>query len=204
MRLGLLLLVVASPALADTAKLAPDVAGKLAKGGWANAEATLATGKLTVVNAKKGGKHHVVFVTASGAIVDAGQAPVPEKLTATAGRTAGLGDLTEVVLEYRALRDHGGAEHRAWIWLVREDGSVACKLTGSDSTSLGTACGSSGWTNISLRANGTTLEVIAESSGNFSEKTANGTCRPRSPVRPGRRTTRYELPAKGTCKERKP
>ncbi|MBL0214160.1 MAG: hypothetical protein IPQ07_09755 [Myxococcales bacterium] len=208
-RLALVLaLAVVSPGLAhaDVDPKAPPIdaalAAKLKRGGWVDAAIASTSPKVTVVTARKGKVIHVLLVSPTGAIVDGGTSPTIPSVTET---TSMLSDLAEVQLGYRTERANEGYDQTSKLWLVRPDGSVACRLTGASSTSTGKGCGSGGWTSVRLEtalgARAATIDVTTENSGTWSEPDGKGGCLNRSPVRSGPMKARYLIPAKGMCKK---
>lgn len=191
---------------ADTASEAPAIdaklAAKLKRAGWGSASVLLRTPRVTVLQASKGKTWHVLIASAAGALVDGG---FTTELAGVTEETSMLSDLVELHLESRTPRANEGFDATSKIWLVREDGSVACKLDGPSSSSSGKACGSGGWTSVTLRRAGDakvfSIDVTTQHSGTWSVADPSGVCVNRSPVRSGPLRTRYEVPAKGTCKK---
>jgi hypothetical protein len=113
-----------------------------------------------------------------------------------------VGGLVQLQLAYVEQRPKGASEAKEYVWLLRDDGSVACKLTGTSTTNPGTACGSGGTTSVAVsgKVDGgdVLVEVEVSKSGTFSEK-RGGACMQRSPVRSGPRVTLYKIGPKGTC-----
>ncbi len=191
---------------ADVDPKAPPIeaalAAKLKRGGWLDAAVASTSTKVTVLTARKGKVIHVLLVSPTGALVDGGTSPTIPTVTET---TSMLSELAEVQLGYRTVRANEGYDQTSKLWLVRPDGSVACRLTGASSTSTGKGCGSGGWTSVrvetALGARATTIDVTTENTGTWSESDGKGGCQTRSPVRSGPIKTRYAIPAKGTCKK---
>jgi hypothetical protein len=180
------------------------LAKQLARGGWKAPAIVFSDTNLRVVSARKGRARHLLFATSAGALVDGGVEPHAGDLTVERATPVNAPGITELALNYRVVRGADGFESRSSIWLVRESGGIACKLEGSSVSDLGTACGSSGWTTITLRGRlsdrGTTIEVATEHSGLYSEADGKGGCQTRSPVRSRPKPTRYLVPTNGTCK----
>jgi hypothetical protein len=204
-RQALLVLVVAAPAAADPTALTPEQAKVLETKGYKSPVLVFDSAALRVASAKKAGRTRLVIVTGDNKVVDAGNrgagtltiAPTKSALVAPAG-------VTQLEVSYETPRTDG-SNRSGSLWIVRTDGSIACRVTGSSSNSIDKGCGSSGWTSArpTLKADasgGITLDIRYENSGNFSEPDGKGGCLNRSPVRSAQ-LVRWVIPAKGTCKK---
>ncbi len=201
--LALLALLVA-PASADPRKA-------LEKRGYKSSTVLFESPTLQVASATKQGKVRLVIVTAAGAVVDAGPPGTGSISIAEARQESSTkpvatnaGGLTLLEVSYRTERGKGGSATESVLWAVRASGSIACSVPGSSVTSLGTACGSSGWTHakafVDASSTGTTLEVTYENAGIWSEPDGKGGCVNRSPVRSST-TERWTIAARGMCKK---
>lgn len=192
-------------ALAEPLAPDPDLADALTKAGWRDAKLLLETPELRVVSAKKTGARHVIIAGPTDRLRDAG-VQAGGTVTATLGDARhglGAGALQEVEIHASKPRAQGGYDETSQSLIVRADGSIACAFTGPSSSSTGTACGSSGWTEvhatIKLLPTGTVVDVRYESSGNDSEPDRAGGCLAHSPIRSGPHIDRYLLTDKRIC-----
>lgn len=197
------MLVTAATATAAPPVLPEAQAKLLEKQGYKAPKLVFESPALRVASAKKAGKARLVIVTAGDKVVDAGSR-ARGTLTIEAPVSSGpdVPGVTQLEVSYDTPRPNQGNESAGSLWIVRADGSIACIVPGNSSTSIGTACGSSGSTSArpKLAPDGTggfTLDVRYMNSGYWSERRGKG-CLSRSPVR-STRSERWLIPAKGTC-----
>jgi hypothetical protein len=201
-------------AVAAASTLADTQLELLQQRGYRTPSVVFESSAIKVVSAAKGGKPRLVVLGANDRLVEAGlqgrgklsvTAPGPAPPSSSGLAPTGY---TLVEVSYTTPRTRGGSDTNGTFWVVRDDGTIACKVTGSSSTQLGKACGSSGWTSatptLSVEPTGEiAFDVRYEMSGLYSTSDGRGGCLKRSPVRSSR-TDRWTIQPRGTCKKAKP
>lgn len=199
-----LVLLVATTATAAPPALTDAQSKLLAKQGYRSPTVVFDSPALRVASAKKAGTARLVIVTADDKVVDAGKRERGTLAVEAIASTRVVAGMTQLEVTYDTPRANQGNQSTGTLWIVRADGSIACTVPGNNSTSSGTACGSSGSTSArpTLASDGNggyTLDVRYTNSGNWSEPSGpKGKCMHRSPVR-STRSERWLIPAKGTC-----
>jgi hypothetical protein len=200
--------VVAAMAAAST--LSDTQAKLLQQRGYRTPSLVFESSAIKIVSAAKAGKPRLVVLAASDRLVDAGLQDPGTLSVSAPPRSPGHvpTGYTLVEVSYTTPRAHGGSDTNGTLWLVRDDGTIACRITGSSSTELGKACGSSGWTSatptFSIEPTGEiALDVRYGMSGGWSTADGRGGCVARSPVRSSR-TDRWMIQPRGTCKKGRP
>lgn len=163
--------------------------------------------KVRVFSAKKRNKPRLVVMTATDALVDGGaRSRGTLSVTARQDPSPNTTGMTLLEVSYETPRANNGSNTNGMLWIVRDDGTIACKVRGSSGTSI-TGCGSSGWTSIEVSTrstpSGVTLDVLYEDSGNYSTPDGRGGCLRRSPVRSSRLES-WLIPEQGPCKKGTP
>ncbi|MEJ7600766.1 MAG: hypothetical protein WKG01_22870 [Kofleriaceae bacterium] len=197
-RTTLALLLLASTASADPAPLTSEQVKLFAKQGYKTPVVVFESATLRLAKATRYGKPRLVILTAAGSLIDGGKLGVGTlSVSASPSTTAGL---TLLELGYTKALASGASDSRATLWVVRDSGAIACEVSGSSSNSLGTSCGSSGWTSAQPTLGAGVLDVKYDIAGQFSVADGKRGCLNRSPINHSH-TARWTLPPRGKCKQ---
>lgn len=211
-QLAVLLAVSACPRSATTnvdAKTAADVK----QAGWSGPYLVAEDAAVRVLVASKGRARHVLLLSPAGVeppkVVDGGEVKdASAKVSARFGGAFADSGATQITIAYDLRAGGGASRHQEWIWLVRPGTlEIACVIRGEARTDPGKQCGSGAYDWVSVeRVAGTpepTYDVRFSGGGTYSEL-EDGRCVERSPVTVEPRTTRYTLPASGSCTQSVP